>query len=65
MQSAFDDLNRLLDEGLETPIDPYAAEAPDEFFATVSEYWFSAPDVLEAALPEVHAEFARFYRGGS
>lgn len=65
MQAAFDDLNRLLDEGLETPIDPYAAEAPDEFFATVSEYWFSAPDVLEAALPEVHAEFARFYRGGS
>jgi Mlc titration factor MtfA (ptsG expression regulator) len=63
MQGAFDDLNRMLDEGLETPIDPYAAEAPDEFFATVSEYWFSAPDVLAAALPEVHAEFTRFYRG--
>jgi Mlc titration factor MtfA (ptsG expression regulator) len=63
MQAAFDELNRLLDEGRETPIDPYAAEAPDEFFATVSEYYFSAPDVLEGALPQVHAEFARFYRG--
>lgn len=63
MQAAFDELNRLLDEGRETPIDAYAAEAPDEFFATVSEYYFSAPDVLEAALPQVHAEFARFYRG--
>jgi len=65
MQSAFDELNRMLDEDLETPIDAYAAEAPDEFFATVSEYWFSAPDVLEAALPAVHAEFSRFYRGES
>lgn len=65
MQAAFDDLNRMLDEGLETPIDPYAAEAPDEFFATVSEYWFSAPDVLETVMPEVHAEFSRFYRGES
>ncbi len=64
MQSAFDELNRLLDEEQETPIDPYAAEAPDEFFATVSEYYFSAPKVLEAALPDVHAEFTRFYRGG-
>jgi Mlc titration factor MtfA (ptsG expression regulator) len=65
MQAAFDELNRLLDDDQETPIDPYAAEAPDEFFATVSEYYFSAPDVLAAALPEVHAEFARFYRGGA
>lgn len=63
MQAAFDELNRLLDEGLETPIDPYAAEAPDEFFATVSEYWFSSPDVLETALPDVYREFSRFYRG--
>jgi Mlc titration factor MtfA (ptsG expression regulator) len=63
MQEAFDRLNRMLDEGFETPIDPYAAEAPDEFFATVSEYWFSAPDLLEAALPQVHVEFSRFYRG--
>lgn len=63
MQSAFDELNQLLDEGLDTPIDAYAAEAPDEFFATVSEYWFSAPDKLAVALPDVHAEFSRFYRG--
>lgn len=65
MQAAFDELNQLLDEGVDTPIDPYAAEAPDEFFATVSEYWFSAPDKLEVAMPDVHAEFARFYRGAS
>ena len=27
-------------------MDPYAAEAHDEFFAVASEYYFSAPDVL-------------------
>jgi MtfA peptidase len=42
-------------------IDPYAAEAPDEFFAVVSEYHFSAPALLQQALPEVAFELQRFY----
>jgi len=43
-------------------IDPYAAENPAEFFAVTSEYFFSAPDVLHRAFPEVYAQLADFYR---
>lgn len=62
MQAAFDDLNALLDRDEEPLIDPYAAEAPDEFFAVTSEYLFSAPRVLREAMPAVHDLLQRFYR---
>ena len=64
MQSAYDSLNRTLDANPDahTPIDPYAAENPAEFFAVTSEYFFSAPDVLHEAFPDVHAQLAAFYR---
>ncbi|GIX34815.1 MAG: hypothetical protein KatS3mg126_0594 [Lysobacteraceae bacterium] len=60
-QSAFDDLNRRLDRGEEAPIDPYAAEAPEEFFAVASEYHFTAPEALRAAYPQVAAQLEAFY----
>ncbi|MCY1418797.1 Protein MtfA [compost metagenome] len=64
MQSAYDDLNRQLDHNphANTPIDPYAAEDPAEFFAVTSEYFFSAPDLLEQAYPQVYAQLRLFYR---
>ena len=64
MQSAYDSLNATLDADpqAETPIDPYAAEDPAEFFAVTSEYFFSAPDLLHQAFPEVYAQLAAFYR---
>jgi len=62
--AAFDTLNRILDEGGEPPIDPYAATAPTEFFAVASEYYFERPDILREAFPAVHAQLARFYAGG-
>jgi Mlc titration factor MtfA (ptsG expression regulator) len=62
MQTAFDTMNTQLDRGQDTLIDPYAAEAPDEFFAVTSEYFFSAPDLLAEAMPSVHDLLARFYR---
>lgn len=42
-------------------IDPYAAEAPEEFFAVASEYHFTAPAVLERELPRVAAHLQRLY----
>jgi len=60
-QAAFDDLCTQVDAGHEPPIDAYAAEAEDEFFAVVSEYHYSAPDVLAAAYPDVAAVLSRFY----
>lgn len=61
--AAFESLNALLDADpdAETPIDPYAAEAPDEFFAVCSEYHFTAPDALRATYPAVAAHLERFY----
>lgn len=50
-----------VDAGEDTDIDAYAAEGPDEFFAVVSEYHFSAPTRLRLAMPEVAAHLRRFY----
>lgn len=64
MQQAYDDLNRQLDANpdAETAIDPYAAENPAEFFAVTSEYFFSAPDLLQQAYPQVYRQLSLFYR---
>ncbi len=60
-QRAFDTFCQCVDAGQDTEIDPYAAEAPDEFFAVVSEYHFSAPQLLARVMPDVAAQLTRFY----
>lgn len=68
-QPAFDALRARLDalpEQVEPdpqtfPIDPYAAQAPEEFFAVVTEYHFSAPWLLREHMPAVAAQLAAFY----
>ncbi|SNS76260.1 zinc-dependent peptidase [Pseudomonas segetis] len=64
LQAAFDQLNLHLDTQPHAPppIDAYAAENPAEFFAVCSEYFFSAPDLLNQAFPSVYAQFVLFYR---
>ena len=60
-QRAYDRFCADVDAGRETAIDPYAAEAPEEFFAVASEYHFSAPALLAEAMPTVAAHLALFY----
>jgi hypothetical protein len=60
-QRAFDDFAQAVDGGADMTIDPYAAEAPEEFFAVCSEYHFSDPATLRAAMPEVAAHLERLY----
>jgi len=60
-QRAYDAFCAQVDAGEEVLIDPYAAEAPEEFFAVATEYHFSAPQVLAEALPDVAAHLRRFY----
>lgn len=60
-QAAFDAMNAQIDRSRAPPIDEYAAESPEEFFAVASEYHFSAPAVLRAAYPQVAAHLARLY----
>lgn len=59
---AYADLQRRLEAGEETAIDPYAAEDPAEFFAVVSEAFFEIPGVVKHAYPSVYAQLCTFYR---
>ena len=60
-QQAYDGFVERVDRGLHTRIDPYAAEAPEEFFAVCSEYHFSDPALLARELPAVAAQLERLY----
>ena len=60
-QREYEALCAAVEAGKETVIDRYAAEAPEEFFAVVSEYHFTAPKTLRLAMPEVAAHLRRFY----
>lgn len=61
-QAAYDALCAEVDAGRPTWIDPYAAEAPEEFFAVLSEHFFTAPDAVMELVPEVYAQLRAFYR---
>lgn len=64
-QGAYDDLVDTLErDEAQARIDPYAATAPEEFFAVVSEYHFLAPTQLVAAYPGVADLLLRFYGAG-
>lgn len=43
-------------------IDPYAASDPAECFAVLSEYFFSAPELLNDRFPSLYRRFTQFYR---
>ena len=58
----YEDFVARIDAGEPTALDPYGAEAPEEFFAVASEALFVAPEGLRAEHPALHAMLARFYR---
>lgn len=60
--AAFDDLRARIERGEETSLDPYAAEAPEEFFAVATEAFFEIPGTLLAAYPGLYAQLCAFYR---
>ena len=43
-------------------INPYAATSPAEFFAVSSEYFYTAPEILNACWPAVHEQLSQFYQ---
>jgi hypothetical protein len=57
---------RRLCSGLDTAdagrIDPYAAEDPAEFFAVMSETFFTNPHLVYELHPTVYKQLHRFYR---
>lgn len=62
LQAAFNHLNEHLESGHKSAINPYAATNPAEFFAVCSEYFFSAPNNLNATYPKVYEQLSLFYR---
>jgi MtfA peptidase len=51
-----------VDSGAPTIIDEYAAEHPAEFFAVMSETFFTDSAILARDYPEMYAQLAQFYR---
>ena len=62
MSKAFDNFQQRVDRGEDTPLDPYGAELPTEFFAVASEAFFEAPELLKSEYPDVYEQFRLFYR---
>ncbi len=62
MSAAFDAFNDRLDRGEEPPFDDYAGTDPAEFFAVLSELFFTAPDVVHETYPDAYAQLSAFYR---
>ena len=59
---AYDKLCLQLKAGESASINHYAATSPAEFYAVLSEYYFTAPDILKEFSPDVYEELAVFYR---
>ncbi len=59
---AYEDFCRWVESGRYTPIDPYASEAPGEFFAVFSEAFFETPDIVKDIYPALYVQMCLFYR---
>ena len=59
---AYDEFCAQVDRGIDTVIDPYASEAPAEFFAVLSEAFFTLPQALRSIYPELYVQLALFYK---
>ena len=62
LTAQYDAFCETLKAGQDTLLDPYAAEAPEEFFAVTSEAFFVAATDFRAHHPEMHALLSDFYR---
>ncbi|HID46622.1 MAG TPA: zinc-dependent peptidase [Chromatiaceae bacterium] len=59
--AAYEHLQQQLLRGGQS-INPYAATSPAEFFAVLSEYFFTAPAILKRYCDEVYKQLAAYYR---
>ena len=60
--AAYDQFCERVDRGVNTVIDPYASEQPAEFFAVLSETFFTLPRAVRSIFPELYAQLMLFYR---
>ena len=60
--AAYDQFCGQVDRGIDTLIDPYASEQPAEFFAVLSEAFFTLAQAVRSLYPELYRQLALFYR---
>lgn len=61
-QSTYDDFSARIEHDEHTDIDPYAAENPAEFFAVLSEAFFTTPSLLKQGYGQVYSQLKDYYR---
>ena len=61
-EAAYQGFCDALERGKDTWLDPYAAEHPSEFFAVISEAFFSEPRETKRRYPDVYDQLKLFYR---
>ena len=61
-EPAYADFCQRVEHGEATALDPYAADAPAEFFAVMSEAFFTTPRLLHDEYPAVYEQLCQFYR---
>ena len=61
-EQAYEGFCDALERGRDTWLDPYAAEHPAEFFAVVSEKFFSDAKETKRRYPDVYRQLKLFYR---
>jgi len=60
--TAYDKFCAQVDRGMDTVIDPYASEQPAEFFAVLSEAFFTLPQTVRSIYPALYAQLTLFYK---
>lgn len=62
LSRAYELLNQKIEHFQNSTINPYASTNPAEFFAVISEYFFTAPDILFEYCPDVYEQLKQYYR---
>ena len=62
IDAAYEAFCDLVDSGVETVLDPYGAEAPEEFFAVAVEAFFVASVPFKRESPELYALLSEYFK---
>ncbi|HWH73798.1 MAG TPA: M90 family metallopeptidase [Methylibium sp.] len=62
IEAAYTRFCRTLEAGQDTFLDPYGAEAIEEFFPVAAEAFFVAPEALRAEQPQLYELFVGYFR---
>ena len=62
MGEEYERLQEAAERGLKTMLDEYGAQSPAEFFAVVTECFFTRPALLKARHPELYEELRVYYQ---